>query len=47
VIHGSCNTIASKSPRIMAAYRSPGWVTAAQVVTASRGTAPSSIWSPA
>src|SRR6266511_2455026 len=44
VIHGSCNTV---SPRIMAAYRSPGWVTAAHVVTASRGTAPSSIWSPA
>jgi hypothetical protein len=47
VIHGSCRTVAAKSPRISPANRSAGLVAAAHVVTASRGIAPSSICKPA
>jgi hypothetical protein len=47
VIQGSCSTVAAKSPRISPAKRSAGLVAAAQVVTASRGIAPSSICRPA
>jgi len=47
VIQGSCSTVASKSPRIRPANRSAGLVAPAQVVTASRGMAPSNICRPA
>jgi hypothetical protein len=47
VIHGSCNTVASTSPRSTASSRSLELTVAAQVVIASRGIAPSSISRPA